>query len=71
MRLIDGPEAVDEFTDAVAEAYGGEHLPSINVGQGEESVRDSISVVTGAAVLLYDEQVTFNGVEAITMTRDP
>lgn len=51
VRLVDRPGAVDEFTDAVAAAYGGEHLPSINVGQGEDAVADAISVVTAALLL--------------------
>ena len=46
VRLVDEPGAVDQFTAAVAAAYEGQHLPSINIGQGETAVADSISVVT-------------------------
>ena len=52
VRLADVPGAVDRFTDGVAEAYGGEHLPSINIGHGEETLRDAISVITGALVAI-------------------
>jgi FtsX-like permease family len=52
VRLVDAPGAVDQFTEGVAEAYGGAHLPSINVGQGEETVDDSISVVTAALIAM-------------------
>jgi ABC-type lipoprotein release transport system permease subunit len=48
LRLVDEPGALGRFTDGVATAYAGEHLPSINVGQGESSVVPSISVVTAA-----------------------
>ncbi|MDQ3146044.1 MAG: hypothetical protein M3R01_03765, partial [Actinomycetota bacterium] len=50
VRLVDAPDAVERFTDAAEEAYGGEHLPSINIGQGEDTVADSISVVTAALI---------------------
>ena len=46
------PDAVDQFTAAVAAAYGDEHLPSINVGQGEDAIADSISVITAALVAM-------------------
>jgi ABC-type lipoprotein release transport system permease subunit len=52
VRLADQPDALERFTDAVEEAYGNEHLPSINVGQGEDSVVGSIAVITVALVLL-------------------
>ena len=52
VRLVDEPGAVDRFTDAVRQAYGPEHLPSINVGQGEDAVADAISVVTTALAAL-------------------
>ena len=52
VRLVDRPGVVAEFTDAVEAAYGGEHLPSINVGQGEEELADSISVITVGFVLV-------------------
>ena len=48
VRLVDDPDAVARFTDAVGLAYGDEHLPSINVGQGEDVVADSIRVITAA-----------------------
>jgi hypothetical protein len=48
VRVPDEPGAVARFTDAVEKAYGAEHLPSINVGQGEETVHDAISVATVA-----------------------
>jgi len=48
VRLVDKPGAQDQFTAA----YGGEHLPSINVGQGESSLADSISVVTAALLVM-------------------
>jgi hypothetical protein len=52
VRLVDEPGALERFTDGVVEAYGGEHLPSINVGQGEETVADSIAVITAALVAM-------------------
>ena len=52
VRLVDEPDALERFTDAVAEAYGDEHLPSINVGQGEDAIADSISVITAALVAM-------------------
>ncbi|MEP7201379.1 MAG: FtsX-like permease family protein [Ilumatobacteraceae bacterium] len=52
VRLVDQPGAVDQFTAAIAAAYGGEHLPSINVGHGERTVADSISVVTAALLAM-------------------
>jgi hypothetical protein len=52
VRLADEPDAVERFTDAVEEAYGDRHLPSINVGHGEESVSGSIAVITAALVLV-------------------
>ena len=52
VRLADTPDAVDEFTDAIADIYGVEHLPSINVGQGEATLSESISVVTGALAVM-------------------
>jgi hypothetical protein len=48
VRLEDTPSAIERFTDALERAYGDEHLPSVNVGQGEETVGDSISVATVA-----------------------
>ena len=52
VRLVDAPDAVQRFTDAIGDAYGDEHLPSINVGQGEDVVADSISVITAALVVV-------------------
>jgi hypothetical protein len=52
VRLADEPGALDQFTAAVAAAYGDEHLPSIIVGQGEGSIADSISVVTAALLAM-------------------
>jgi hypothetical protein len=52
VRLVDRPGALEEFTDAIEAAYGGEHLPSINVGQGEDELADSISVITVGLVLV-------------------
>jgi hypothetical protein len=52
LRLADEPRALDQFTAEVATVYGGEHLPSINVGQGEDTIADSISVVTAALVAM-------------------
>jgi ABC-type lipoprotein release transport system permease subunit len=46
VRLVDRPGAFEEFTDAVEAAYGEEHLPSINAGQVEQELADSISVIT-------------------------
>ena len=50
VRLADTPEALERFTDGVAAAYGDEHLPSINVGQGEATVNDAISIGTAALI---------------------
>jgi len=50
VRLVDERDALEQFTGGVATAYRGEHLPSINVGQGEDAVADSISVITAALV---------------------
>jgi hypothetical protein len=61
VRLVDAPGAVERFTDAVEEAYGDEHLPSINVGQGEETVADAISVAT-VALLAVALVVAFAGI---------
>lgn len=52
VRLIDEPGALERFTNGVADAYGDEHLPSINVGQGESTVADSVSVITAALVAM-------------------
>jgi hypothetical protein len=52
VRLTDEPDAVERFTDGVADAYGDEHLPSINVGQGENTIADSVSVITAALVAM-------------------
>ena len=52
LRLVDEPGAFDQFTAGLNAAYHGEHLPSITVGQGEQSIADSISVVTVALVVL-------------------
>jgi FtsX-like permease family len=52
LRLVDAPGALDQFLAGVNAAYSGEHLPSINVGQGEGTVADSISVVTAALVAM-------------------
>jgi ABC-type lipoprotein release transport system permease subunit len=50
IRLVDEPDAVERFTDAVEDAYANEHLPSVNLVEGEEVVADSISVITAALV---------------------
>jgi ABC-type lipoprotein release transport system permease subunit len=50
IRLVDQPDAVDRFTDAVEDAYGNDHLPSINLARGEEPIADSIAVITAAVL---------------------
>jgi hypothetical protein len=52
IRLRDGLTGTERFVDEITKAYGDEHLPSINVGQREEAVRDAISVITTALALL-------------------
>lgn len=52
VRLVDRPGAAEGFTAAVEAAYGDEYLPSLNVGQAEEQLEDSISVITVGLVMV-------------------
>jgi ABC-type lipoprotein release transport system permease subunit len=60
VRLADGRDGIDAFTDAVADVYTGQGLPSITVGQQESAVGDSISVVT-AAILVAGAVIVIAG----------
>jgi hypothetical protein len=62
VRLVDSPGAIEQFTDAVADAYGDEHLPSINVGQGEDNAADAISIITVALLAVGLTVATAGGV---------
>jgi ABC-type antimicrobial peptide transport system permease subunit len=52
VRLAHGMSDVDAFTEQVAASFGSDHLPSINVGEGDQSVADSITVIAAALVVL-------------------
>jgi hypothetical protein len=50
VRLVEGPGAVERFTDELEAVYGDQTLPSINIGQGQDAVSDTISLITAALV---------------------
>lgn len=62
VRLVDRPGAIEQFTDAVTVAYGDEHLPSINVGQGEDNAADAIAIITVALLAVGLTVATAGGV---------
>jgi hypothetical protein len=69
-RLVDTPARWGTTWDAAIEVppprFEGEFAPALTP---EDTLDDDD--IDAAALLLYDEQVTINGVEAITMTLDP
>jgi hypothetical protein len=52
VRLVETPDAIGRFTDAVKGAYAGTTQPGLDVRHGERVLADSISVITAALVAL-------------------
>jgi putative ABC transport system permease protein len=52
VRLVDTPDALGRFTDALERAYAGTTQPGLDVTHSERLQADSISVITAALVAL-------------------
>ena len=52
VRLVDGPDTMGRFTDALERAYADTTQPGLDVSQGVGILADSIAVITAALVAL-------------------